>query len=219
MVSKTRPIWLLRTTGLIGIASAALMVCADLVLLFAPLPASDYNVARAALTISESRIIVGDYVGLLAIPFVLVGMYHIYLGLRVAGRWYALVPVSLLSFSYVIAESFHRTVSVVVLASREAQPQFLELIRRHFLLPLWLILTVSAVAGWLFLLVAIWSGRTSYPRWVVWVSPLVVSVFLQLFARVGPPAVTGALLPAGYTLATLLFLVVSTSVLWNGGTR
>jgi hypothetical protein len=203
-----------RLTGIIGVLSAAAMVVADLVMLLAPPRGTTPPIAHYAASVSRERLLVGDYLGLLALPFVLVGLLHVYWALRQAGAWRAFPPVALLAYTYVIGGAFHHGAASLVRAVQEGTGSE-SLLVAQLLRPLLGVFTLTACAGALLLFLVIVEGRTAYPRWVAWFSPLVTFLVSTLAQRLGPPCVATVLLPAGHNLAMLLFLAGSTVVLWR----
>src|SRR5882762_9971043 len=66
-------------------------------MLYTPRRSSAFRIAEIAPALSRRRVLLGDYLGIFAIPLVLVGLWHIHLRLRPAGWWFAGPPVILLA--------------------------------------------------------------------------------------------------------------------------
>ncbi len=132
--------------GVIGILATATLVVADLVMLYIPARGATPPLQHFAVAVSRHRLILGDYLGLLALPFVLVGLLHIYVGLRSAGFWLAIVPVGFLGYACVLGAAFHHGVALLVSAVQEdsgaAGPLAAQLLR-----PLLTVFTIIAVSG------------------------------------------------------------------------
>jgi hypothetical protein len=198
----------------IGIVGAGLMVLSDLLLLYVPVPRSQYDFLEIAKRMPETRVIVGDYLGLLGTPLVLVGLYRICLVLRPAGRWHSLPPVLLLGYAYLLGAVFHHAVSMIMTSARHEVPGGVgdvltaDLVTK-FLVPLGIaFLTVAAVgSAWLF--ITLFVARTAYSRWMAFLSPLVLVLVFRAVILVAPPIVVGALVPAGPNLAMLVFFMAS----------
>ncbi len=202
--------------GWIGIAGLAVLVVADLVLVWTP--ARGLDIFRAAEGKSDARLVTGTFLGVFSIPFVLCGVAFIAGGLAGAGGWLAWPPIFLAGFAYVVGAAFHAAIGPFMVAIREtprdtrAGSPALQVMQRIFTplrTALWLAIFASAV----WLLVALASGRTAYPRWTAAVSPLPWILVFRAGARVAPPSIAGALTPAGGNLATLIFLGISLAVL------
>jgi len=200
----------------IGIAGAGLMVLADLLMLYAPVSRMQYDFLEVARSIPEMRVIAGDYLGLLGVSMVLVGLYGIYIVLRPAGRGRSLPPILLLAYAYVLGAVFHHAVGMTMASARqEGLGGVADIITADlvasFLQPLGVAFLIVVVvgSGWLF--VTLLLTRIAYPRWMAFLSPLVLVLAFRAVILVGSPAVVGALVPAGPNLAMLLFFIASTA--------
>ena len=196
---------------LAGVVGAGLMALSDLVLLFTSVERSRYDFLEIATHIPEMRVMVGDYLGLVGVPFVLVGLYRVYEGLRPAGPWLSLPPVLLLAYGYLLGAVFHHGVSMTMIVARQdslggAAASELATI---LLVPLGIAFGTIVVAGSTWLFVALITGRTGYPRWMAWTSPLTVVLLFRLLVLFGPPWMVGALVPAGPNLAMVVFFSVA----------
>ena len=204
----------LRVGGIVGVLATAVMVVADLVMLYAPPRGATPPLQHFATTVSRHRLILGDYLGLLAVPFVLAGLLHIYIGLRPAGFWFAVPPVALLGYAYVLGAAFHHGVALLVSAAQEDAAAAAPL-AAQFLRPLLTVFTAAAVSGAILLFLVLLTRRTAYPAWVAWVSPIVTVALSILLQRLGPATFARVLVPAGHNLAMLVFFTCSTIVLWR----
>jgi hypothetical protein len=209
-----------RLAGLVGIAATAAMVVADLVMLYIPSRGGGWRLQQLAAAVSPARLLIGDYLGVFVLPFVLVGLAHIYLGLRSAGPWWAVPPVALLTYTYILGAAFHHGMALLVRSAQVDLVAGMPLARamdltREFLAPLLVVFFAAALVGGLWLFLAIRTGRTAYPVWVAWLSPPVTTILFIGLQRLGPAQLAGALIPAGPNVAMLLFLSCSTVVLWH----
>jgi hypothetical protein len=206
--------FVLRLAGVIGVLATAVMVVADLVMLYAPPRGATPPLQHFAAAVSRHRLILGDYLGLFALPFVLVGLLHVYVGLRPAGFWLALPPVAFLAYAYVLGAAFHHGVALLVSAAQEHAATAAPL-AEQFLRPLLRVFTLAAMLGAILLFLVLLTGRSAYPAWVAWPSPAVTVALFFLLRRFGPSAFAGVLVPAGHNLAMLVFFTCSTIVLWR----
>jgi hypothetical protein len=198
--------------GLLGVAGLLVLVTSDLLLVWTP--QRDLDVFRAAHDKSDARIHAGALLGVFSIPFVLAGVVFLWGGLAPAGFWLAAPPLLLAGFAYVVGAAFHAVIGPFLLAIRDARASsadgsaVLQPMKRIFDV-LRTVLWVSIFASSLWLLAALLSGRTLYPGWVAAVSPFPLVVLFRIGARVAPPAIAGALTPAGGNVAMLVFLLLS----------
>jgi hypothetical protein len=203
-----------RLLGLLGLLGSALLFMADVILVYAPIPAARFDIFTAAVGKTPARLVYGSLLGVFVIPLVLAGFGHIYLALRPAGPWLAVPPVVLGVFAYVIGAGFHAAIPFYVVAIQETQAQepsaspMLALMARVFV-PLQRALFLCVATSSVCLFVSMLSGRTLYPRWMAALSPLVLVLIFRVALRISPPAVVGVLLPAGSNLSLLIFLAAS----------
>lgn len=203
-----------RLAGVVGVLATAIMVVADLVMLYAPPRGGTPPLQYFAAAISRDRLILGDYLGLFALPFVLAGLLHVYAGLRPAGFWLAVLPVALLGYAYVLGAAFHHGVALLVSAVQEDAATAAPL-ANQFLRPLLTVFTLTAASGAIVLFLVLLTRRTAYPAWMAWLSPLPTFALSFLLRRFGPPTFAGVLVPAGHNLAMFVFFTCSTIVLWR----
>jgi hypothetical protein len=201
----------------IGIFGSALLLIADITLVYTALPAKELNVFSAAVGKSPRRLVWGGLLGVFAIPFVITGFGFIYVTLQPGGAWLAVPPVILGAVAYIIGAGFHAAIPFFVAAiqanpSPEARtsPPLSTMWPVFRVLQTTLFVMVAASSVWL--LVSILSGSTLYPRWTAALSPAVTGIFLRVLTRLSPPRVVGVLFPAANNLTMLIFLVVSLAV-------
>jgi uncharacterized membrane protein YkgB len=210
----SQPQLVLRLAGVVGVLATTIMVIADLVMLYAPPRGGTPPLQHFAVAVSRHRLVLGDYLGLFALPFVLVGLLHVYIALRPAGFWFAVTPVALLGYSYVLGAAFHHGVALLVSAAQQDTTTAARL-GAQFLRPLLMVFTVSAMLGAILLFLVLLMRRTAYPAWMAWLSPVVTVALSTLLQRLDPSRFAGVLVPAGHNLAMLVFLTCSTIVLWR----
>jgi hypothetical protein len=202
---------------MLGVVASAILVLSDLILLYVPASASGYRFERLAPLLSSWRLVVGDFLGLAAIPLVLVALGHLYWGLRLAGRVTAAGPVFLFGVSYLLGAAFHHEVAAILqLARTPGHLSAAQFLIHASLAPLYAVFGGTAFVASLWLAGAILTGRTRYPRWAVMLSPVVTLPSLMLLARAAPPALAGGLLPASANLSVCIFFTLSVLALSRG---
>jgi hypothetical protein len=152
--------------------------------------------------------------GVFSIPLIIVGFGFLYVKLQPASPWLAVPPVIIGAFAYVIGAGFHAAIPFFV-AAIQANPAP-EARQSPPLSTMWEVfralqsaLFIAVAASSIWLLVAVLSGHTLYPRWTAVLSPAVTGIFFRVLTRFSPPPVVGVLFPAMNNLAMLIFLVVS----------
>jgi hypothetical protein len=207
-----------RLLGLIGLVGSALLLAADVVLVYSPIPAARFDVFAAAVGKSQARLVYGSLLGVFAIPLVLASFGHIFLALRPGGTWLAIPPVILGIFAYVIGAAFHAAIPFYMAAIQQvkasdasASPLLVAMAR--VFVPLQKALAFFVVSSSVWLLVALLSGKTLYPKWIAALSPAVLVILFRVVMRISSPAVVGILFPAGNNLALFIFVSCSLVVL------
>jgi hypothetical protein len=204
------------TLGVVGVVGLALLIVADLVLVWTP--ARELDIFRAAVGKSDRRLVGGALLGVFAIPLVLAGIAFIFRGLAPAGPWWSLPAVLVAAFAYVIGAGFHAVIGPFAIAIRDTAEELrptsatLASMRRIFD-PLRTALWLSIFASSVLVFAAILSGKTLYPQWSAAMSPFPVVIAFRIACKIAPPTISGALVPAGGNLATLIFMIVSLAVL------
>jgi hypothetical protein len=198
----------------IGLLGSAMLLVADIVLVYTPLPAKDFNVFTAAMGKSPQRLIWGSLMGVFSIPPLLAGFGFIYVKLEPAGPWLALPPVLLGACAYIIGAGFHAAIPFFV-AAIQASPEA-DARERPPLSTMWAVfrplqaaLFVAVAASSVWLLISLLWGQSHYPRWTAALSPMVTGTVFRTVMRISPPSVVGVLFPAANNLSMLVFLVVS----------
>jgi len=209
-LDEDRIFFWLKWTGIFGILVISAIVVFDIILVTVPLSFSDFNVMHAAQIISPWRIVTGFY-GVLLFPFTLIAMIHLYLALKPAGAWYSLPPVILCGIGYIWGAVFHGALAyqLAIYQSGEISPLLADTLSALFLpLRAGFIGIIFLSMMWLF--VSIWKGNSRYPKWMMWVSPLLLLILIRIIINFSPPIIVGILVPAGNNLTAIIFLSIST---------
>jgi hypothetical protein len=142
--------------------------------------------AERLVGVSHERLIAGALLAVFTIPFYLIGGWHLWRGIRPAGRAWALPSAALIFVGYALAPLAHAAFYFVgavyqtlLITESSAHPQLLALADEfHRVL---MIVYVPAVAcqilGMLTFSFAVATGRSTYPRWFALTSnPLLLGV-------------------------------------------
>ena len=199
--------------GWLAIAAAALLSLADVALLYSP--RGDYGSAELELLagLPRWRLLLGHYLGLLAMPLYIPGYWLLYRGLRAAGGWWSL-PVFLLgAYAAAIGCGLHAAIALsAALAGGEAAGATIAALS-PFVRPLQgIVLGLVALAS-IWMALAIGSGRGRFPRWLAAATPFALALLFTVPYLVAPGFQPARLmLPAALNLGHLVFfaLVVAT---------
>jgi hypothetical protein len=194
-----------RTAGIVAVIGALMGMVGDYCLLYAPDGGyldGDYAFLR---TIPNDRLLWGHYLGILAIPLEGAGLYLIYLGLRPMGQRIAMASVIAGLYILFAGVAYHAGVYPLADAVRMGSAQVEAF--RPFNEPLGLGFAAVFFVLIAVLTVAIWRGKTAFPKHYAAYSPLFsyLAVTGLLFVV---PSVGNLLAPMGFNLSMALFFVV-----------
>src|SRR5689334_17393325 len=203
-----------RIYGIIGCLAALAAVVADLTLQYTTNPAHlgalDYSYF---LEVSQTRLQIGFYVGVIAVLLEIAGLWYVTQGLTPAGKRFWLPFFLFSAFITALGAVFHAHTAFLGLVVK-AQSQAPDDTGRVFAtLIAELVSYRAALIGILFVglvLFSLWYAfvvafkKTAYPRYAALFNPLLLIICFAVLGFVIPP-LRFVLLPAGINLANLLF--------------
>ena len=214
----------IRWAGIISILAALLAIVADLALQYTS--NTEHLLSKQSLyllDVSPGRMLVGHYLGVIAILLETIGLWQVYQALRPAGERYALPFFLVSAFGAMLGATYHATFIFVGLTLQAqsgtagaASEAFAGLLAGFTTARIGL--AVPAILG--IVLSSLWYAfvvglkSSSYPRWMALCNPL---VFLLLIGgiTIGIPPFAPVLAPTALNLSHLLFFIGSTATLWN----
>lgn len=200
-------------TGLIGLLAAALVGAGEFMLHFDPLGryGQGFDFLKG---VTESRATAGHFLGVLGAPLYVVGAWHIYLMLRPANRFWAMLAFFVMAYGCIVggvwigsratAAFLVNTIPEDALASAiglyELRYESLLTVVRSA------ILVLSGIFVWLIL-----TGRSNYPRWMAVLNPiiLILASFLVFWLA---PGIGKYLMPIALNVAFLILFSASTII-------
>jgi hypothetical protein len=217
---------LIRVLGLTAILGGLMGIAADVASIFTTsadltqmgLSLSLKNVGFLLAEKPHWQLVLGHYLAVLGIPLAGISVVmHTYFGLKPAGQKWA--RGFLLSGLLVVAMgvAYHATYGIAAEVVQLGDPALLQRANVYFE-PFGILVSalfMVLVVGWTFL---IFTGRTIYPRWVLFFSPLPVLCISSLFAYVLPVPNIGLrvfLMITNMNLPITIWAIVSTVVLWD----
>jgi hypothetical protein len=175
------------------------------------------------LEISEARLSWGYYLGVLGLPFFILGFWQVYQGLKPAGKWRSLPIFLINTFVIVIGTATHGQTALLALVvqaqekvSGEAQVILAQMFDQFtfYYNPILLVLRVLTLITTIWFIVAVLSKRTLYPRWIAFFSPWVLLIVLMIPGFISP-TIGGYLIPPAFNIAHTIFFGLSTILLWK----
>lgn len=225
-VSASPRVMALRAAGLLAVGAALACVAGDLALQYtanqADLLAPDY---RYLIGIPEWRLLLGHYVGVLALPLQLAGIWLMYQALLPAGRWFALAVGLGGAYAVAAGPGLHSTfgiLALVVQARASAAPHsatqavLASILQRTdpFVTPLGAVILTVMLLTYLGYALVVGFRHTRLPRWMALCNPITFLLVGGLLS-LAIPAVALVVVPAGLNLTHLCFYALLTVLLWN----
>lgn len=227
----------IRLTGLAGVAGAIGWMLGDMLLVGNYLPGGlhgmlfeqygariNETVAAVTLQSSMARLAAGAMLGPLTIPLYLVACWHLYQGAKPAGRVFAVPMVTLLfvgnAYSPLGHAGFYYVAAVyktIVAAPVDSHPALLDLAGHFYrvLMTMYVAAVGCLVLGLIWLIAAMATGRSAWPRWMAVATPLFAVLAVSLDHFPFPQPLRAWLAGAGINIAWLLIFISSTALLWN----
>ena len=212
----------LRLTGIVSIIAALLCTVADLFLLGLPISGKEITLEAMAM-IPHWRLVVGSTLGIVVIPFWLLGLWPVYAALKPAGTWFSIPVVVLLGYSFVVSTAFHGAYAFYgagfqaqAVATGEAQTILKEMMDRFMdYRTAFTYVTVPALfIGSIWFIATVLSGRTLYSRWMAIFVPPIGSLPFLLF-RLLPAPIGGYVATSMPSMGYVIFFVFATVVTWK----
>ena len=214
----------IRWAGIIAIIASVLGVIADLALQYTSNTAHLLsNQSLYLLDVPPSRLLIGHYLGIVAILIEIVGFWQIYRALQPAGQRFALPFFLISAFGAMLGAAYHATFIFVGL-TLQAQSGQVEAVRQTFTALLASFnsarigLAVPALLG--IVISSLWYAfivrfkPSHYPRWMAFCNPLIFLLLIVVLATAVRPLAL-VLAPTALNLSHLLFFISSTAGLWK----
>jgi hypothetical protein len=225
----------LRITGWLALLGTFLYAIGDVLLLASKASLDNYprlkpfarllSDAEKMVVLPPTRLMWGALLGVFATPFVMIGYWQVYQGLKGAHEMLILVTGLLFAIASVIGAFVHGTfyymgeyVQALNKVEDDSQAVIAEMIARHrkmliitYAPVMILIVTASSLFS---ILVA--SGKTAFPVWMAAINPVALSLAWLIIKRILPPFARDWTEGAGFNIAYLAFFAFTTITLWNG---
>lgn len=224
----------LRVTGLLALFGAFLYALGDVLLLASKASLDQYprlkpfgkllSTAERMVILPPNRLIWGALLGVFATPLVLAGFWQVYQGLAGANESLSFTTGLLFAIASVIGAFVHGTfyymgeyVQALNKVEDGSQAVIAEMIARHrkvLILTYAPLLILIIIASILFS-IAVASGKTAFPVWMVAINPVTMTITWLLIKRILPQFIRDWTEGAGFNIAYLAFFACTTITLWN----
>jgi hypothetical protein len=216
-------------TGAAGMLGALVFLAGDGLLYFTT--SGERDIPTIMGQVPLTRLYVGGALGLVGSWLYTLGAWQVYLAVEQAGLWSARSIFAALAAMMIGTGAFHVAHTGLGLVARTARTANADEITIQLALDqswgyialLVEVLTVPTIIFAVLFIVAVWRGRTRYPRWFVLVTPSFVPFLYPAVDRLANATLPSVpyLLVSGsfYDVGFFLFYTVSTVVLWRGAAR
>lgn len=208
---------LLIGTGILAALGALIVGIGEFTFQFSPRGGYEGTDYLYFLDVSRERLTIGHFLGVLVAPAYLVGYWHIAQMLRPAGRWLAATVFGLGVYAFIIGDVWlgGRVNLAFTVKAREAGGEATWQLLSDLLTdisahnePLINIVRVLVLIISVLLVFAIATGKTSYPRWLIIFTPIVL--LIQIFSLYAlAPSIGVYVLPAAMNVAHFIFFAFS----------
>jgi hypothetical protein len=211
--------------GLIGITGVLLTIISDFILIGRPSSSNAFFKlgTESMADLSQWRITVGAFLGIIVIPIQIAGLATIYHGLKSAGKIKAIIIVLTTAHTLMMAVAFHTSYAFIAsgwnlyyeLGTRDLIAE--KMINRfgYYWKIIIIIMSVELIFSSAYFVFLILRGNTLYPKWMALFSPLCVLLYMYPVVLIAPKPIGGFIAPAFLNLATLVFFILSTITVYK----
>ncbi len=207
----------LRWLGIIGMIAALIGCVGDVFLLYAPQGGYENQDYLFFNSIPLENIRFGHYLGVLFIPFELVGFLQVFYALRPSKSKLLIPLIAATIYVMVIGVAYHGMVGIGGIYLKTAGGAA---VTEHFPFIVSCFEPLGFVLFLVFLFISfslsylIYFKKTLYPKWVAFTAPFFSYLVIVLVYLINKP-IGSALMVAGFNLSIFVLLLVSTVVLWE----
>ncbi len=208
--------YILRTTGLLSIFFALLTTTADELLQYSP---QGYGTFAYVGDYPLWRSLSGHILGVVAIPLLAVGYWHVCHALKLSGVKHTSIFFWLMAYGLAIGAAAHGTFAGLIVLVQTRTVSATTIGYNYFLTyggPLFAVTLFCYAVVSIWFCIAVLSKRTLYPKWMAFLSPFFISLLIALFQQSGVIPVLGNFLaPTWLNFAHVVFFTLSTCILWH----
>jgi hypothetical protein len=222
--NKILKVKLVLVLSLLGIASVFITIISDFILIGKPNSAYDFLMlgTKSMWDISALRLTIGAFVGVVILPFQLLGLVPVYYALEPAGKILPIMTIIVNAHTLLMGVAFH--ISYAFIGSgwthyyQENANLNTSLLVNQFDL-YWMILAVIMFVELLFCsivyVIVVVKGKTLFPKWMAIFNPMgiIIMTFPLIFAI--PYPVGGYVGPAYLNISTMIFFIITLTVAYK----
>jgi hypothetical protein len=224
----------LKFLGVIAFMGATIYAIGDVLLLASKVSLDDFpklkpfakllSDSEKMVVLSPTRLMWGALIGVFTTPLMLLGFWQVYQGLSGANAWAVLATFGLFGAASIIGAFVHGSfyyMGEYVHALNEVdeafQPVIAGMIERHkkVLIITYAPILLFIIAASILFSILVASGKTGFPVWMAWVTPLTATIAWLLIKRILPQFIRDWTEGAGFNIAYMIFFACTTLSLWK----
>jgi hypothetical protein len=211
--------------GLVGIFSVFVTIISDLILLGRPDTAySFFKLGTESMAgIAQWRITFGTFIGVFMLPFQIAGLISVYHGLKPSGRLLPALVILADAHALIMGVAFHASYAFIAsgwklfYTTGSGNLNMSDIMQKFdfYWKLIIIIMLVELVFSSILFVLLVMSGKTMYPKWMAILNPLCVMLFMFMAIPPIPAPVGGFVGPTTLNTATMIFFIISTTVIYK----
>ncbi|MHB8127425.1 MAG: DUF6796 family protein [Mobilitalea sp.] len=225
MVKKASKSDLILVLSLLGMLSVLVTIISDFILIGKPSTAYSFLKlgTESMWDIEPWKITAGAFVGVVALPFQVLGLIPVYFALKPSGKVLPVMAVIANAHMLLMGVAFHISYAYIgtgwiIYHKNELTNQITTEIVDKFA-SYWMILViimfVELLFGSIIYVIVVLKGKTLFPRWMAIFNPLCIVLYTFPIVFILPSPIGGYIAPAYLNLSTLLFFTITLVVLYK----
>ena len=210
---------IIRVLSLLGMLSVLITIISDFILIGKPSTAYSFLKygTESMWDIEPWRITAGAFIGVVALPFQLLGLIPVYFALKPAGKVLPIMAVIMNAHTLLIGVAFHISYAYIgsgwiIYHKNELTNQITTEIVSKFASYWWIlavIMVVELLLSSVIYTIVVLKGKTLFPKWMAIFNPLCIVLYTFPLVFILPAPIGGYIAPAYLNLSTLLFFIIT----------
>lgn len=219
-----KPRWIL-ILSLLGMANVLITIISDFILLGKPSSAYSFLMlgTETMWDIAPWRITAGSFIGVMALPFQLLGLVPVYVALKPAGKVLPVIALIMNAHTLLMGVAFH--ISYAYIGSSWTLHRS-DVVTRYITSGLvdkydsyWFILAVIMflellISSAIYVIIVL-KGKSLFPRWMAIFNHLCVVLFVFPIILVLPYPIGGYIGPAILNISTMVYFIITLVVCYR----
>jgi hypothetical protein len=219
MVKKASKLDLILVLSLLGMLSVFVTIISDFILIGKSSTAYSFLEfgTESMWDIEPWRITAGAFIGVVALPFQILGLIPLYFALKPSGKVLPIIVVITNAHMLLMGVAFHISYAYIgsgwnIYHKNELTNQITtEIVNKFdsYWMILAVIIFVELLFGSVIYVIVVLKGKTLFPKWMAIFNPLCIVLYTFPIVFILPAPIGGYIAPAYLNLSTLLFFVIT----------